>query len=66
MYFQARYQVMFNVGAITSGGGSISEYEYKNSILHLKFLSCAVGYRIWMREFCSRWIFAENDTAVCS
>ena len=37
MYLQARYQVMFDVGAITSGGGAIFEYEYKKSIFHVHF-----------------------------
>ena len=35
MCLQARYQVMFGVGAITSGGGSIFEYEYKKSTFPL-------------------------------
>ena len=37
MYLEARYQVMFDVGAITSGGGAMCEYEYKKSNFHLQF-----------------------------
>ena len=38
MYLQARYQVMFKVGVITSsGGGAIFEYEYKKGIFYLQF-----------------------------
>ena len=37
MYLQTGYKVMFDVGAITSGGEAIFEYGYKKSIFHLQF-----------------------------
>ena len=38
MYLQARYQVMFDVGATTSGGGAVFEYRYEVGIESPKVL----------------------------
>ena len=52
MYLEAKYQVMFDVGAIISGGGAMFEYEYNKSNFIYNF-----EFSRWIPYLDERYLF---------